>query len=103
VDTENLGDDEIDAIGIAEYWLKNYLRSLRGPPLNERHGQGKSDLIRLVSEAIPKSNGSDQAWRGRISTILRQRQDIPRGLACTVLRNEFKIRPKQIETIIRNA
>jgi hypothetical protein len=53
VDTENLGDDEIDAIGIAEYWLKNHLRSLRGPPLNERHGQGESDLIRLVTEAIP--------------------------------------------------
>jgi hypothetical protein len=100
--SKGLSDDEVDAIGIAEFWLKIYLRSRNGPPLEERHTEAKTDLIRSVTEARIQSS-NDPAWWGRISTILRRRQDIPRGLARTVLRTQFKIRPKQIETILRNA
>jgi Holliday junction resolvasome RuvABC endonuclease subunit len=99
----NLSDDEVDAIALAEFWLKNHLRRRNGPPLEERHSDQKADLVRLVQEAREKCNGSDASWWGRISTILRRRGDIPRNLAREVLRQDFKIRPKQIQTIMRNA
>jgi hypothetical protein len=102
-DLRALGDDEIDALGLAVCWLKRYLRASDGPPLDERHSQAKADLIRLVSEARAQSGGSDSAWWSRISTVLRRRRDIPRGLAREVLRSEFKIRSKQIETILSHA
>jgi hypothetical protein len=102
VDSSKLSDDEVDAIALAEFWLKAYLRRSQGPSLEERHSEQRAELIALVQAARDKVNGNDSAWWGRISTILRQRQDIGRGLARAVLRQEFKIRPKQIETILRN-
>jgi hypothetical protein len=102
-DFSEAGDDEVDAIGLGVYWLENRLRTLNGPPLDERHAAAQADLVQLVSQARASCNGNDSAWWGRISTILRRRGDIPRGLARAVLRKEFKIRPRQIETIMNNA
>jgi hypothetical protein len=97
------GDDEVDALGLGVYWLERHLRERNGPPLEERHLQAEADLIRLVRQARSCCNGNDPAWRRRISTILRRRLDIPRELARTVLRKKFKIRARQIETILHNA
>ena len=102
VEADKLCDDEVDAIMLAQHWLAGYFRKLKGPPLNERHADQKADLVRLVQEARHK-NGNNSAWWGRISTILRRRADIGRGLARRVLRQEFQIPRKQIETILRNA
>jgi hypothetical protein len=96
-----MSDDEVDAIALAEFWIKNHLIKRNGPPKEERHAQAKADLVRLV-RAAREAAGSDGAWWGRISTILRRRRDIPVGIARELLRSEFKIRPKQIGTILRN-
>jgi len=102
VDSEDLPHDEVDAIALAEFWLRGWL-ARHGPSLDERHSSQKTDLVRLVQEARGRCNGNDSAWWRRISTILRRRRDIGAGLARGILRQEFKIRPKQIETILRNA
>jgi hypothetical protein len=100
---EGLSDDEVDAIGLGLFWLKRWLERRQGPSMEQRQGEYRSDLIRLVQGAREAANGNDAAWRGRISTVLRRRGDIPRGLAREVLRQEFKIGRRQIETILNNA
>jgi hypothetical protein len=102
-DLSDRSDDEVDAIGLGVYWLQHHLRERNGPRLEERHAIAEADLIQLVTQALVKCNGNDSAWHGRISTILRRRGDIPRGIARDVLRKEFKIRARQIETILNNA
>ena len=102
-DSAELSDDEVDAIGLAVFWLRDYLRRRNGTPLDERHLNQEAEFSRLLAEAREAVNGNDTNWWARISTILRRRQDISRGLARRVLRRDFKIRPRQIETILRNA
>jgi hypothetical protein len=102
-DFSKSSDDEVDAIALGVVWLKKWLERRFGPPLDERHTRTRTDLIALVNAARGQCNGDEQAWRGRISTILRRRGDIPRGLAREVLRQEFKIARRQIETIMNNA
>jgi hypothetical protein len=102
-DFSKSSDDEVDAIALAVVWLKRWLERLCGPPLEERHQEHRAALIALVNAARGQCNGDEAAWRGRISTILRRRGDIPRGLARNVLRQEFKIARRQIETIMNNA
>jgi hypothetical protein len=75
-DSSELSDDEVDAIGIAVFWLSDYFRKSNEPPLDERHADKRAHLIRLVAEARDKCNGNDSAWWSRISTILRRRRDI---------------------------